>query len=205
MNKSQGILLSSIGILSVAGIVYFSHQHKNEMSSDADKPTADAHSSRHHSSRPSRVSSAHSSRSNNQLAVQLDEDFKPSLYKKVSASRGSSNDSNRAQAYVRIPSSSTRVVLTPNQIGAFPIQSAALEETVAVRLELSEAKPGTPVSVVILDGGSFPEELGVSRLLTVEKWGGVNFQYTTSSNDGHHRVKVQPSGKSPQILDFYAS
>jgi hypothetical protein len=138
--------------------------------------------------------------------VTLNEAFDKKLYKAVAyETRPSGDDGSRA--YVRVPSTNSRLRLAPNQLGEFPVQPAGLQETVAVRVDLPDANPGDPVAVTILDGGTFPSETETqaSRLIKVEKWGGVSFQFTTSPNDGHHRLRVQPSGGRLKIVDFYAT
>ena len=138
--------------------------------------------------------------------VTLNEAFDKKLYKAVSYETLLSGDDG-SRAYVRVPSTNSRLRLTPNQLGEFPVQPAGLQETVVVRVDLPDANPGDPVAVTILDGGTFPGEAenDASRLIKVEKWGGVSFQFTTSQNDGHHRLRVQPSGGRLKIVDFYAT
>ena len=138
--------------------------------------------------------------------VRLDEAFDKKLYKAVAYETLLSGDDG-SRAYVRVPSTKSRLRLAPNQLGEFPVQPAGLQETVAVRVDLPDANPGDPVAVTILDGGTFPgeDENEASRLIKVEKWGGVSFQFTTSQNDGHHRLRVQPSGGRLKIVDFYAT
>lgn len=138
--------------------------------------------------------------------VTLNEVFDKKLYQAESyETRPSGDDGSRA--YVRIPSTNSRTRLTPNQLGEFPVQPAGLLETVAVRVDLPDSKPGTPVAVTVMDGGTFPGEgeNDASRLIKVEDWGGVSFEFTTSQNDGHHRLRVQPSGGRLKIVDFYAT
>jgi hypothetical protein len=138
--------------------------------------------------------------------VLLDEPFERNLYKAINYSEQPATvDSSRA--FVRVPSTSSRLRLMPNEYGEFPVQATGLGETVAVRMEISDAKPGTPVAVTIMDGGTFPggSDSDASRLIKVEDWGGISFQYTTSSNAGHHRLRVLPSGAHLKILDFYAT
>ena len=212
--KYQWVAICALGALALGGVLYFSQpQNQSEEAhfSDASSGSSSARSvskgSENRIPRAPRRSAAAPLRrhSGADSSVLLEEPFKESLYKKIASRSGNPAGKAAARAFVRVPSTASRVSMTPNQLGAFPLQPAAIKETVAIRLQLSDAQPGTTVSVIILDGGSFPKELGMSRLLTIEKWGGVTFQYTTSANDGHHRVKVQPSGKSPKILDFYAS
>ena len=107
-------------------------------------------------------------------------------------------------AYIHVPSAGTRVALESNQLGEFPTVETNLKDTVGVRLALDAVKPGTPVRVVILDGGTFPAGEGVSQVLSSTDWGGVAFEYTTSSNIGTHRILVQAAGQKSRILDFNA-
>jgi len=137
--------------------------------------------------------------------VKLNEDFNPALYRTVDYKHGENiSGDDQSRAYIGIPSTSQRVMLTPNQLGEYPLQPADMKETLAVRLVFKDIAPGTPVAVSILDGGSFPSNETSSRLLEIQKWGGVSFKYTTSANPGHHRLRVQPRGHPIKILDFYA-
>jgi hypothetical protein len=108
------------------------------------------------------------------------------------------------EAYVHIPSAGRRISFDPNQIGEFPSLDTGLKDTVGVRLILADVKPGTPVRVVILDGGSFPSAEGVAQMLVATDWHGVAFEFTTSANIGSHRVLVQAHGQPSRILDFNA-
>jgi hypothetical protein len=108
------------------------------------------------------------------------------------------------EASIHVPGSGLRVSLQPNQIGEFPEVPTRLSETIGVRLSLPDVTPGTPVRVVLMDGGTFPSEEGVSRVLEAANWGGVAFEITTSANFGNHRVLVQAPGQRSRILDFNA-
>ncbi len=108
------------------------------------------------------------------------------------------------EAYIHVPSEGRRIAMEPNQIGEFPTVETTLRDTVGIRLSLDSVKPGTPVRVVIMDGGSFPAVEGVSQVIKATEWRGVAFEYTTSSNIGTHRVLVQAQGQPSRILDFNA-
>jgi hypothetical protein len=108
-------------------------------------------------------------------------------------------------AYIHVPSAGIRVAHQSNQIGEFPTVETRLNDTVGVRLQLPDVKPGTPVRVVILDGGSFPVSPGeVAQVLEAAAWRGVAFEFTTSGNIGTHRILVQAQGQPSRILDFTA-
>lgn len=107
-------------------------------------------------------------------------------------------------AYIHVPSAGRRVAMEANQLGEFPAVETRLSDTVGVRLSLDTVKPGTPVRVVIMDGGSFPSAEGVSQVLKAAEWRGVAFEFTTSANIGTHRVLVQAAGQPSRILDFIA-
>jgi hypothetical protein len=107
-------------------------------------------------------------------------------------------------AYIHVPSEGRRIVMEANQIGEFPTVETTLRDTVGIRLSLDSVKPGTPVRVVIMDGGSFPTVEGVSQVIKAAEWRGVAFEYTTSANIGTHRVLVQAQGQPSRILDFNA-
>lgn len=157
--------------------------------------------------RPAKIRSATRGgvRSSSRTPVTLDEEFDRSLYQAVNYTEGKAAGDDGTRVYVRVPSTFSRVALTPNSFGEYPVQPAGLEESVALRLSFPGVKPGTPVSVAILDGGSFPVEKGMSRILNVEKWGGIAFHFTTSENYGHHRLRIQPRGKAIKLVDIYAT
>ena len=108
------------------------------------------------------------------------------------------------EAYIHVPSAGRRVAMEANQLGEFPTVETELRDTVGVRLALDNVKPGTPVRVIIMDGGSFPAAEGVSQVLNAADWRGVAFEFTTSPNIGTHRVLVQALGQPSCILDFNA-
>ncbi len=108
------------------------------------------------------------------------------------------------EAYIHVPSEGRRIAMEPNQIGEFPAIETELNDTVGVRLNLDSVKPGTPVRVVILDGGSFPAVEGLTQVLEVTKWRGTSFEFTTSGNIGYHRVLVEAQGQPSRILNFSA-
>jgi len=135
--------------------------------------------------------------------VTLDEEFDASLYTTINHLDGPPSSPDRL--FVRVPSTSSRLKLLSNSQNEFPVQPAGLEETVALRITLPDVKSGTPVAVVILDGGTFPSEKPPSKAVDVQKWGGIEFNFTTSANLGHHRIQVTPRGHSSKLLDIYAA
>jgi hypothetical protein len=131
-------------------------------------------------------------------------EFPAKEYQHLSPPAGKAAGAPAGEAYIHVPSAGRRVAMEPNQLGEFPSIPTNVNDTVGVRLTLDAAKPGTPVRVVILDGGSFPTATGASRVLTAEEWHGVAFEYTTSGNVGTHRVLVQAVGQPSRIFDFSA-
>jgi hypothetical protein len=125
-------------------------------------------------------------------------------YLRLPSPGGKAAGAPAGEAFIHVPSAGRRVALEANQIGEFPSVETRPGDTVGVRLSLDAVKPGTPVRVVILDGGSFPAAEGVSQLLEAAGWRGVAFEYTTSANIGTHRVLVQAAGQPSRILDFNA-
>ncbi len=129
----------------------------------------------------------------------------PSLaYRRPSQPAGPPAGAPPGEASIHVPGSGLRVSLQPNQIGEFPEVPARLSETIGVRLSLPDARPGTPVRVVIMDGGSFPSSEGAARVLEAAVWGGGAFEFTTSGNIGYHRVLVQAKGQPSRILNINA-
>ena len=125
-------------------------------------------------------------------------------YQHQAAPGGKAAGAPAGEAYIHVPSAGRRVAMEANQLGEFPTVETELRDTVGVRLALDNVKPGTPVRVIIMDGGSFPAAEGVSRVLNAADWRGVAFEFTTSPNIGTHRVLVQALGQPSRILDFNA-
>lgn len=125
-------------------------------------------------------------------------------YQHLPSPAGKAQGAPVGEAYIHVPSQSRRVAMEPNQLGEFPTVETNLKETVGVRLLLDAVRPGTPVRVVILDGGTFPTADGASQVIEATDWRGVAFEYTTSANIGTHRILVQAAGQPSRILDFNA-
>jgi hypothetical protein len=198
MKKSTIALLAVLALIVIA--VIYRPAGKGDASPASPAPTVSQRPSADGKPRPRDPQGASGP------AVRIDEPYDKKLYTPVLHSATLSGDDG-TRAYVRVPSTSSRKRLSPNQLGEFPPMPAGLLETVAARIDLPDSPPGTPVAVTILDGGNFPGEgeSDASRLLKVEDWGGVEFRFTTSRNDGHHRLRVQPSGGRLKIIDFYAT
>jgi len=130
--------------------------------------------------------------------------FPAKEYQHLPAPAGKAAGAPVGDAYIHVPSAGRRIVMEPNQLGEFPTVETELRDTVGVRLRLDSVKPGTPVRVVIMDGGSFPAAEGVSQVIKAADWRGVAFEYTTSANIGTHRILVQALGQPSRILDFNA-
>lgn len=130
--------------------------------------------------------------------------FPEKAYQRLRPPAGKAAGAPAGDAYIHIPSTGRRIAMEANQIGEFPAIETRLNDTVGVRLSLDAVKSGTPVRVVILDGGSFPAAGGVAQVLEASKWGGVAFEFTTSGNIGFHRLLVQAQGQASRILNFSA-
>lgn len=125
-------------------------------------------------------------------------------YQHLPAPSGKPAGAPVGEAYIHVPSAGRRVAMEPNQLGEFPVMETQLKETVGVRLQLAEIKPGTPVRVAIIDGGSFPTKNGLSQVIPAADWRGVAFEFTTSHNIGFHRILVEAQGHPARILNFSA-
>lgn len=130
--------------------------------------------------------------------------FPQNEYQQLRSPGGKAQGAPAGDAYIHVPSAGRRIAMEANQLGEFPTVETKLKDTVGIRLALDGVKPGTPVRVVIMDGGSFPAAEGVSQVLKAADWSGVAFEYTTSANIGTHRVLVQALGQPSRILDFKA-
>jgi hypothetical protein len=125
-------------------------------------------------------------------------------YQHMRAPAGKAAGAPAGEAYIHVPSAGRRIAMDANQIGEYPAIETELRATVGVRLRLDSVKPGTPVRVVILDGGSFPKITTATQVIKAADWRGVAFEFTTSGNIGHHRVLVQAQGQTSRILNFSA-
>lgn len=130
--------------------------------------------------------------------------FPQKEYQHLRSPGGKAEGAAVGEAYIHVPSAGRRIAMEPNQIGEFPAIETKLNDIVGVRLSLDAVKPGTPVRVVIMDGGNFPAAQGVAQVLKATKWGGVAFEFATSGNIGFHRVLVQAQGQPSRILNFSA-
>ena len=117
---------------------------------------------------------------------------------------GKSSGAPVGEAYIHVPSIGRRVSTEPNQIGEFPVIETKLNDPVGVRIALDSVKTGTPVRVVILDGGSFPNVSSATQVMKAASWGGIAFEFITSGNIGFHRILVQAQGQPSRILNFSA-
>jgi len=125
-------------------------------------------------------------------------------YQTLPSPSASSPAATAGKAYIHIPSAGRRIAFEPNPLGEFPTIETKINDTIGIRLALDAVKPGTPVRVVILDGGTFPQVQGVTRLMETADWRGVAFEFITSGNIGNHRILVQAQGKPSRILTFNA-
>ena len=125
-------------------------------------------------------------------------------YRRVASSAVKASGAPVGEAYIHVPSAGSRIAMEPNQIGEFPVMETRIKETVGVRLQLAEIKPGTPVRVAIIDGGSFPSKNGLSQVIPAADWRGVAFEFTTSHNIGFHRILVEAQGHPARVLNFSA-
>lgn len=135
----------------------------------------------------------------------LDDDFNPASYQRRPLVDGTTTPTDSAIAYVQVPSTNRRTALLPNNLGEYEAQPTLTGETVGVRLRFDDVAPGTPVAVVILDGGSFPDGSGPSQVIKLGRDSLISFRFTTSANNGYHRIRVLPSGGTARLLDFTAS
>lgn len=208
--KPKTFATIALGLIGVLSAVYWS---LNTPSPAADKVVQPAPSSALHEApgystgdtagmpRTKRaVRPADASRSGN-----LDDDFDSANYQRRPMGDGTSSPTGAALAYVQIPSSNRRAALPPNSIGEYEAQPTLTGETIGVRLRIEDVSPGTPVSIVILDGGVFPDGSGPSKVIKLGHESEISFRFTTSANIGHHRIRVLPSGGTARLLDFVAS
>jgi hypothetical protein len=130
--------------------------------------------------------------------------FPSKEYQHLPTPGGKAQGAPAGEAYMHVPSARRRIAMDANRIGEFPAVETKLNDIVGVRLSLA-VKPGTPVRVVIMDGGSFPAVQGVAQVLKATNWGGIAFEFTTSGNIGFHRVLVQAQGHPSRILNFNAT
>lgn len=125
-------------------------------------------------------------------------------YQRLPTPAGKAAGAPAGEAFIHVPSAGRRIAMESNQLGEYPAVETKLNDTVGIRLAMDSVKSGTPVRVVILDGGTFPIAEGVSQLLKTADWSGIAFEFTTSGNIGFHRVLVQAQGQPSRILNFSA-
>lgn len=214
--KSPRILLILSAVLLVISSLFFVLQdgRKDESASRRDSSSTESKSipQQHHSAskRFRQEETPDSREADRQLqaeGVKTDvslSQFPKKAYQYLPAPAGKPAGDSVGEAYIHVPSSGRRVATQPNQIGEYPTMETMTNETVGVRLVLDAVKSGTPVRVVIMDGGGFPAAQGVAQILKAEK-GSVAFEFTTSPNIGYHRVLVQAQGHPSRILNFDAS
>lgn len=157
--------------------------------------------------RPSRESPREADRLLNAEGARTDvslSEFPIKEYQHLRSPAGKAAGAPAGEAWIHVPSAGRRIAMEANQLGEFPTVETRLKDTIGIRVSLDAVKPGTPVRLVILDGGSFPALEGVSQVLKVADWRGVAFEYTTSANYGTHRVLLQAAGHPSRILDFNA-
>ena len=125
-------------------------------------------------------------------------------YRRIEPPAGKPSGPVAGEAYIHIPAAGRRIAMEANQIGEYPTVETKLNDTIGVRLQLVDVKPGTPVRVAIIDGGSFPMKNGLSQMIPAADWRGVAFEVTTSHNIGFHRILVEAQGHPARILNFSA-
>jgi hypothetical protein len=203
------IALAAITLLLIALIWHQNRKGEgNQPSIITSKPSSSAAESPRNSTSDTRASTIEADRLLKSEGARTDVTvsyFPEKEYLRLPPPNGKPEGAPEGAAFIHVPSVSRRVALEPNQLGEFPTVETGLKDTVGVRLQLDAVKPGTPVRIVILDGGTFPAAEGVSQVLASTQWGGIAFEYITSANIGTHRVLVQAAGQKSRILDFNAS
>lgn len=212
--KRNFLILSAVLLLLISLFLVLQHGRKDGSASQSEASATEAKSNpqqRHTSSKRLRQEESLDSReADRQLqteGVKTDvslAQFPKKAYQRLPAPAGKPASASVGEAYIHVPSSGRRVATQPNQIGEYPTMATEINETVGVRLDLDAVKSGTPVRVVIMDGGGFPAAQGVTQVLKAEK-GSIAFEFTTSPNIGYHRVLVQAQGHPSRILNFDAS
>lgn len=196
-------LLAVLFLLLAAAVILW----KNTRPETAPTATAPVKSSPEHttSSRPQRETPREADRQLAAEGVLTDvslSTFPTKAYQHLRPPAGKAAGAPAGDAYIHVPSAGRRIAMEANQIGEFPAVEAKLNETVGVRLYLDSVKPGTPVRVVIMDGGSFPSGREFTQVIKAADWRGVAFEFTTSPNIGYHRLLVQAQGQTSRILNF---
>ena len=212
--KRNLLILSAVILLLISLFLVVQHGRKDGSASRSESSATESKSNpqqRHTSSKRVRQDETPDSReADRQLqaeGVKTDvslAQFPRKAYQHLPAPAGKPAANSVGEAYIHVPSSGRRVATQPNQIGEFPTMETETNETVGVRLILDAVKSGTPVRVVIMDGGGFPAAQGVTQVLKAEK-GSIAFEFTTSPNIGYHRVLVQAQGHPSRILNFDAT
>lgn len=208
--KTRPLVVIILGVIACLSTLYWASNRAvtkpEQVAQDAVSPAAAAplSSPLNPASEPPRTKSAN--RPPNSLRTgKLDDDFNVASYQLRPLADGGDAPNNAAIAYVQIPSTNRRAAILPNPYGEYEAQPTLTGETVGVRLRIEDVPPGTPVSVVILDGGSFPDGSGPAKIIKLGRDALLSFRFITSENIGHHRIRVLPSGGTARVFEFTAS
>lgn len=99
--------------------------------------------------------------------------------------------------------------LSPNEVGDFQRVTVGPRQTIPVRVEYPEGRPGQAVVVQVMDGGTMvapgrPEGIDhdMVRLLKLDERKCAEMAFRVTDNGGMHRV-VLTNGADRKVLDFW--
>jgi hypothetical protein len=94
-----------------------------------------------------------------------------------------------------VETSSKRYVnLRPNDIGLLPQLNVEPVEMLDITLQMPESTPGDTIHIELPNGGSFPDEKAMGRLLTVAANRTVHFRIEADETPGNCTVHIRQSG-----------
>ena len=99
--------------------------------------------------------------------------------------------------YAEVETASTRYInLRPNDMGLMPQIRVEPGEALHVTLRLPEAEVGDKVYLEIPNGGKFPGESAVGKVLPVAKDQSVSFDYTADRSRGNCTIHIRQKGRT---------
>lgn len=97
--------------------------------------------------------------------------------------------------YAEVETKGKRYVnLRPNDIGLLPLLRVEPKEPLEITLQLPESSPGDSIHIELPNGGRFPDESAMGRVIRVEEDRTVRFQVEADDSRGNCTVHVRQAG-----------
>ena len=102
--------------------------------------------------------------------------------------------------YAEVESTEKRFVnLRPDDVGEMPRVEANAEETMDITVSIPEAEPGEKLYVELPNGGRFPDQEVVGRMVFLGPNRTVQFNIITDESRGHCNVKIIHRGQTRSL------